>query len=101
MNSGKTQIHESAASLWDGNKQLPGKLSLTPKNLFFKFDDFQKSHLNLQIPLADIEQAEPFLIFDISRNGLKVTGKKGQMDLFILDDPMAFKKALVKAMGNL
>ena len=85
----------SPAYLWDGNKQLPGMLSLTPKNLIFKFDNFQKSYLNLQIPLDEIEKAEPFLIYDIARNGLKIEGKKGQTDLFILEDPVGFRKVLM------
>ncbi len=96
MNPGKTTIIESSASLWDGRQQLPGTLSLTPKNLFFKFDNFQKSHLNLRIPLDQIEKAESFLIFEISRKGLKITGAEGHEDLFVLDDPIAFKKELAR-----
>ncbi len=88
-------ILKSSAHLWDGKKQLPGMLSLTPKNLFFQFDDFQKSHLNLQIPLNQIIKAESFLIYDLSRNGLKITGKDGQTDLFVLDDPVGFRKVLL------
>ena len=83
-----------SAHLWDGHKQLPGKLSLTPKNLFFHFDDFQKSHLNLQVPLLEIKKAETFLLYDLAKNGLKITSSGGQIDLFILADPEQFKKII-------
>ena len=77
------------AYLWDGNKQLSGILSLTPKNLIFEFKDFQKSHLKLQISLQEIKKAET------------VTGRKEQTDLFVLDDPITFRKELLKAMNKL
>ena len=94
-------ISTVSAHLWDGKKQLSGTLSLTPKQLIFAFDDFQKSHLNLKIPLMEIETAEAFLIFDLSRNGLKITGKNGQVDLFVLDDPAGLKKQIVEAMEQI
>jgi hypothetical protein len=102
----KTEKHPKAvniiskASLWDGNRQLPGTLSLTPKNLIFQFDDFQKSHLNLVIPLEDIETAEHFLVFELARNGLKISTEKGY-DLFVLENAMDFRKVLMKAIGKL
>ncbi len=88
------------AHLWDGYKQLSGTISLTTENLVFRFDDFQKSHLNLKIPIEDIENAESFLLFDISRKGLKISAKNGHEDLFILDDPMGFLKELTKLIGR-
>ena len=89
------------AYLWDGNKQLAGILSLTPKNLIFEFKDFQKSHLKLQISLQEIKKAETILIYEITKKGLKVTGRKEQTDLFVLDDPITFRKELLKAMNKL
>lgn len=86
----------AVAALWDGKKQLSGVLTLTPEHLIFQFDDFRKSHLNLQIPLREIEKVESFLIFEISRKGLKVICKDGHEDLFVLDDPLGFKKELAK-----
>ena len=96
-----TPIIITTAYLWDGNKQLPGILSLTPKNLFFEFEDFQKSHLNLQISLQEIKKAETFLIYEIAKKGLKITGRKEQTDLFVLDDPITFRKELLEAMSKL
>jgi hypothetical protein len=73
------QVH---SQLWDGKKQLPGTLSLTSENLIFEFDDFQKSHLSLTIPLVEIESAEDFLLFEFARNGLKLLVK--QVLIFLL-----------------
>jgi len=94
MKQGYTLILEAAASLWNGKKQLLGTLILTADNLIFTFDDFGQSHMNLQIPLEEIEQVEEFLIFNLSRSGLKITGKDGHFDLFVLDDPKVFRKAI-------
>ena len=96
----KAIILRSNANLWDGKRQLPGILSLTPQRLVFQFDGFQKSHLSLSIPLVEIESAELFLLFEFSRNGLKITSESG-VDLFVLDDPLAFRKALKKALDKL
>ena len=96
----KAIILKSRASLWDGKRRLPGNLSLTSQRLVFQFDDFQKSHLSLSIPLVEIESAEHFLLFDFARNGLKITSKSG-VDLFVLDDPLKFRKTLKKAIDEL
>ncbi len=96
----KSVILKSKASLWDGNRQLPGTLSLTPKSLIFQLDDFRNSHLSLSIPLVEIESAEHFLLFEFARNGLKITSKKG-IDLFVLEDLAKFRKALKKAIDKL
>jgi hypothetical protein len=93
-----TTIIISQASLWDGNKQLPGTLTLTAKNLLFQFNDFQKSHLDLRIPLKDISSVDTFLIFEIARSGLRITSIQERTDMFILQDPVSFRKALLKQM---
>ena len=96
----KSLLLQVPSHLWDGNMQLPGTLSLSQKKLIFEFDDFQKSHLSLTIPLVDIESAEHFLLFEFSRNGLKITTTTG-IDLFVIVDPLLFKKELKKAIEKL
>ena len=96
----KSIVLQSPVYLWDGRKQLVGTLSLTLKHLTFELDDFQKSHLKLVIRLRDIETVESLLLFDFARNGLKIKSNSG-LDLFILDDPMKFRKVLLKAIANL
>ena len=96
----KSVILKSKANLWNGKRQLLGNLSMSSKNLIFEFDDFQKSHLSLMIPLVDIESAEHFLLFEFARNGLKITSKRG-VDFFVIADPLLFKKELKKAIEKL
>jgi hypothetical protein len=100
-NQSKSIVLNVPALLWDGSKQLAGILSLTPKNLLFEYDDIQKSHLNLVIPLANIETVEFLLLFDFSRNGLKIKSKGEHFDLFVLDQPETFRWAIMKAIAGL
>ncbi len=100
-NQSKSIVLNVPALLWDGSKQLAGILSLTPKNLLFEFDDIQKSHLNLVISLADIETVEFLLLFDFSRNGLKIKSKSEQLKLFVLDNPESFRWAIMKEIAGL
>lgn len=82
------------ASLWNGRVQLPGTLSLTSKDLIFQPNDFGESHLSLEIPLKTIEKMETFLIFGMSRKGLRITGSDGRTDLFIIENPARIIKAV-------
>ena len=92
-------ILNSHAYLWDGTKQLSGNLRLCPSQLVFYFDDFQQTHLNLIIPLSEIEYVKVFLIFDIAGNGLKVESKNGKVDLFVLEDCERFCRILKVNLG--
>ncbi|RMH22897.1 MAG: hypothetical protein D6698_00375, partial [Gammaproteobacteria bacterium] len=65
----ENQIQSTSANLWDGSKQLEGSLVLTADHLLFHFNDFQKSHLDLRIPLNQISSVDTFLIFEIARSG--------------------------------
>lgn len=82
------------AFLWDGQQQLPGTLELWEQQVIFRFDGFQKSHLNLVIPIREILRVQEFLVFDISRNGLRIENKEGKADCFVLDEPGVFKEKL-------
>ncbi len=87
-------LHAYPAHLWDGNHQLPGTLELWEKQLVFRFTNFKDSHLNLTIQLDDIETVEEFLIYNIARNGLRVIGKDGKTDAFVLEGSRFFKQLL-------
>ena len=87
-------ILEFPAHLWDGIRQLPGTLELWEKEVVFRFVNFKDSHLNLVIPISEIEKVEEYLVFDLARNGLRICSKGGRCDLFVLEDGQAFKKAI-------
>ncbi len=92
----KAPLHTTAAWLWDGKRQLPGRLELSEYRLEFHFDNFRDSHLNLIIPLREIEKVEEFLLFELSRNGLRVENRQGKTDVFVLEELAGFKKMIIE-----
>ena len=82
------------AFLWDNNKRLSGMLELWNMEIVFRLDDFQQGHLCLHIPLNLIDKVEVFLIYNISRYGLKVQSKEGKFDLFVMEEASLFKEKL-------
>ena len=99
--AGNLQLHTYPAHLWDGDRQLPGILELWQQQLVFRFANFRDSHLNLLIHFCDIQGVEEFLIYDIARNGLRIIGKDGKTDLFVLEDSQVVKQTLEKLLKNL
>lgn len=88
------------AYVWDGIYQLPGVLEIWSTEVIFHFKNFKESHLNLMIPIENIESADELLIFEIARNGLAINSKKGRRDLFVLDESQACIKTLRNIIGN-
>ena len=87
------------ASLWDGTSQLSGSLELWETEIVFLPAGFNNSHLNLRIPLADIEKVEEYLVIDWVKNGLQIKSREGKSDLFVIDDVRSFKIRLLKALA--
>jgi hypothetical protein len=85
-------IYSSHAFLWNGREQLSGTLEVQMTAVIFRFNNFDTSHLNLCIPIDQIERVEEFLVFDIAKIGLRIQGTNGKYDLFVLEDGQAFKK---------
>lgn len=83
------------AMLWDGSRQLSGALELWETRVFFRLDGFKNSHLQLSIPLAELDFAEEYLVFDLAKNGLRIQSKDGRFDLFVLEEGKRFKKAVL------
>lgn len=82
------------AFLWDGSNQLGGDLALYKDAVRFHFKDFQKSQLQLVIPITSIKKVEEFLLYDLERTGLKITSNSTAEDLFISEQASHFKKEL-------
>ncbi|MBT8234467.1 MAG: hypothetical protein HKO66_10260 [Saprospiraceae bacterium] len=93
-------IYSVKASIWNGSRQLPGTLELGKKNILFKFSDFTKSHLKLQIPLIEISKIEEYLLFELARCGLKILNKNGHFDLFVMENAAFFKKKVIEELTN-
>jgi hypothetical protein len=91
-----TPLHSSPAHLWDGANRLPGALELWEREIVFRPEYFASGHLLLVIPLAEIERVEEFLVFDVARNGLRISSFGGRSDLFVMDQGQSFKHAVYK-----
>lgn len=89
-----TPLHSSPAHLWDGANRLPGALELWEMEIVFRPEYFASGHLNLVIPLAEIEKVEEFLVFDVARNGLRISSHGGRSDLFVMEEGQSFKHAV-------
>ncbi len=86
------------ALLWDGSKQLSGILELWKTLVYFRLDDFKNSHLQLRIPLTELDFVEEYMVFDLAKNGLRIQSKDGRYDLFVLEEGPRFKKAVLTQM---
>lgn len=96
-----TPLHSCLAHLWDGANRLPGYLQLWDTEIVFLPEYFANSHLTLTIPLAEIERLEEFLIFDLGRNGLRISSRGGRSDLFVMDQGQSFKHAVYKQLQRI
>ncbi len=92
-------IFSTPAALWDGTRQLSGTLELWETEVVFRPKDFKDSHLSLRIPLTNIEKVEDYLVFDLAKNGLRIQGREGRFDLFVLDEARVFKHRLSDLLG--
>lgn len=81
--------------LWDGNKQLSGQLHINNKELSFEFDNFQNSSMSLHIPISKIEKVEIFALYNIAPNGLKIHTKTGEVNSFVMENPIKVKKQII------
>lgn len=91
-------IQNHKAWLWDGSTQLEGSLLLSKENLIFKPKIFNDGNLKIEIPFENIFKMESFLLFGISKNGLKIITTDGKQDSFILDNIPDFKNELLQKM---
>jgi hypothetical protein len=91
-------LFQKNVSLWSQKQQLEGSLVLTPNNLQFLPHAFENSHLEVNLALKDVHDIQVFLLYGIACNGLKVTGKDGNYDLFVLEDnPVEIKRIIQEA----
>ena len=92
--------HTYQAWLWDGFMQLEGSLSFSSEELIFKPKNFPKGSLNLKILLKEVVSFEAFLLYGISKNGIKILSGNGKQDSFILEDFDGFRTDFFKIIKN-
>lgn len=93
-------FYSTDAHLWDGTNQLSGQLELWESKIIFRLEGFEFSHLNLSIAFSDIEKIEPYLVFNLAKNGLRIQSREGKFDLFVLEDIDKFKKNLSQVLNK-
>jgi hypothetical protein len=88
--------------LWNDIDKIKGELHLTAENLVFIAEGFEHSHLQLSIPLPNIDQITDYKLYDISVLGLQINTFDDKTTVFILDNSVCLKKQLkelIKALG--
>ena len=73
---------------------MPGILELWENEIIFHVDGFTSSHLNLWIPLLEIQKVEEFLIYDLAQNGLLIWTWNEKRELFVIEDMSLFIQKL-------
>ena len=82
------------ATLWDGSKQLHGKLELNKCSLQFTMQDFSSSSLSLEIQYAEIKNIRLYRVYKIALEGLEILTKDGEQNIFISHDALQLKKSI-------
>jgi hypothetical protein len=85
LNVDPAPILRMDAYIWNGKQKLLGKLVLTNESLEFILKGFEESRLLWRINRNKIRQAKDFLVYDVARQGLKITGDDGKSDLFVFE----------------
>jgi hypothetical protein len=84
------------AFLWDGIKQLAGRLELSNDVLHFYFDNFKDSKLDLKIGLTGIIKTKLYSLYGLVPTGLEISDDQGRTYIFILHDPKKLMSLLQK-----
>jgi len=93
------RITSMKATLWDGSKQLHGKLELLENGLFFSLTNFSKSNLNLDIPYKHIESLRIYRVYKLSLEGLEIVTKDGKQNVFVMEEAKEIKKSITDIMN--
>lgn len=88
------------AFLWDGSKQLAGKLELTDDVLHFYFDNFKDSKLDLEIGLEGITNTKLYSLYGLVPTGLEISDDQGRTYTFILHDPKKLRNLMQKRINS-
>lgn len=87
------------AILWDGQKQIKGKLELRSSAIHFCMVDFVDTDLNLKFDYSKIKGVNYFKIFDLANNGVEIKTQNTR-NVFIVEDSLRLKKSLEKIINK-
>lgn len=82
------------AILWDGQKQINGKLVFKENAIHFKMIDFVNTNLNLKFEYNCISYVSFYKIFDLENCGVEIKTKDNTRNVFIVEDSVKLKKSI-------
>lgn len=82
------------AILWDGNKQLQGKLIFEKKRIKFKLHDFSHTDLDFDLAYKEIQSVNYYKLYELEPSGLEIISIQGRSNIFILENPQEIKKSI-------
>lgn len=74
------------AILWDGQKQLLGKLSLNEVGISFELQDFKETSLSFSIPYSSMTRVCNYRLYDQSSLGVEICSVSGRRNVFVVED---------------
>ncbi len=86
------------AILWDGKKQVKGRITLSTSSLHFVFSDFSDTSLMLKIEFSKIEKLTIQRIYDFSVNTISIYCMDGGVNNFVVKNPISLKKQIIALM---
>lgn len=79
------------AILWDGNKQLRGRLMFGASSLQFRMDDFEKTDLNFDLQYEEIQDVKSYKLYGLDLKGVRIVTHSGKENVFVLEDEATMK----------
>ena len=75
------------AVLWDGQKQIQGKLEFKHDKLEFLCSDFAQTDLRLAINYSSIIKVNHHRLYQLALGGVEILSGHDKSNVFVVDDP--------------
>lgn len=84
------------AILWDGFKQISGKLEITEIEIVFRMNDFSETSLHLAIPFLEVIRVDNCKLYGISNDCIEILSFDGKRNVFVVKDAEELKRRLIQ-----
>ncbi len=84
------------AILWDGNKQLKGKLTFGENKIKFHLVDFPNTDLDFDVTYNSIEEVKYHSVYDLVNKAIEIVTQGNKNNIFVIDNPIEVKKEIEK-----
>ena len=82
------------AILWDGQKQIKGKLEFGQNAIHFDMIDFEDTDLDLHFNYSKIKEVNYHKVFGIAKNGIEIITNEDTRNIFIVEDIQLLKESI-------